>query len=92
MMMTWKWEDFGLRSVHGCFGIRREGDHWRCFDDNGDFPGEFFNKEAARSGCWMSEAGAREINEGEHRLIVLDDVLASMRHAMAKAEAAQKAA
>lgn len=73
------WADVGVRSVVGVCGIRRDGDHWRFFDDAGDYPGKFIDAEAARSGCWVTEDAAFRINA--ERLITMDDVRACMRTA-----------
>lgn len=83
------WDQIRIRSVVGVFGIRKDGDHWRCFDDNGDYPGEFYDAEAARSGCWVAAADAARINDDEHRLIIMDDVRACMRAARAAMDAAR---
>ena len=74
------WADVGLRSVSGNPGVRKEMDHWRYFDDDGDYPGLFTDADAARWGCWLTEARAAEINAT--RLITIEDTREGMIVAM----------
>lgn len=74
------WAARGIRSVVGVCGIRRDGDHWRFFDDAGDYAGKFDSADAARSGCWVPETEAEAINR--ERLISMEDVRACMVNAI----------
>ena len=84
---TLNWSDVGIRSSVGDCGIRMVDDHWLYWDDAGDYPGKFEDREAARWGCWVTEEDAQRINGVERRLITHDDVRACMRAHMAEFEA-----
>lgn len=72
-------------------GIRKEGDHWCYFNERGDRPWRFADREAARWGSWCSADDARRINETEGRLITMDDIRECIRAATAKRESAERA-
>lgn len=57
------------------FGIRKDGDGWRCFGDEGYYPG-LFEREAARWGTWAKPDDVYRINIQENRLITMDDIRA----------------
>jgi len=62
-----------------CFGIRQDGDSWRCFTDDGDHPGHFADSEAARWGTWATSEDVERINGSEGRLITMEDLQAAIR-------------
>lgn len=72
------------------FGIRSEGDHWRCFGDGGNFPGLFADREAARWGTWAETEDIQRINGEEGRLITMDDLRECMTRRARQADAALK--
>lgn len=88
-MTAVKWDDIGVRSTTGVCGIRREGEHWRFFDDAGDYPGKFADADAARWGCWVTAEDAEMINR--ERLITIEDARACLNKATAAFAAAQQA-
>jgi hypothetical protein len=60
-------------------GIEKRDDHWVWFSEEGHRVGRYADAEAARWGCWVRPEAAIHINEGEGRLLTVDDTRAAIR-------------